>query len=364
MLKSFCHVLRKNTLKTLLVLPLLIGGVSLYTHAQNIGINSTGNSPNSSAALDIAMNNKGLVIPRISLPSTTDQTTIATPETSLIVHNSNASMTGGSGVGLYQWNGSKWLYLVAPTNSPGTSGQVLTSQGAATPPAFSDPSGGGSCFSNVQRFTSGGTFTVPAGVTKIKVEVVGGGGGGGSSCTNAGSGGGGGGISIGLFTVTPGTNYTVTVAGAVAGNFSYCFAGGGSNGGTSSFVGTGINMTATGGSGGTNAGGGAGIGGIGSGGYYNSTLGGGGLGYGGEDHAESGENGGGSGGGKQGGGGGGGIGGGSGGRYSAGGLPAGAVGYGRSGIANSGAGGGGGADVGGAQNYGGNGAAGRVVVFW
>lgn len=74
-----------------------------------------------------------------------------------------------------------------------------------------------------QTFTSSGTFTVPAGVTTIKVEAWGGGAGG-----STGYGGGGGGAFAGsnALTVIPGTTYTVTVGnGGAALN----------NGGNSSF---------------------------------------------------------------------------------------------------------------------------------
>ena len=59
--------------------------------------------------------------------------------------------------------------------SAGSSGNILTSNGTAWTSAAA-PAGG---FSNIQVFTSNGTFTVPAGITKAKVTVVGGGGGGG-----------------------------------------------------------------------------------------------------------------------------------------------------------------------------------------
>jgi hypothetical protein len=48
------------------------------------------------------------------------------------------------------------------------------------------PAGG---FSNMQVFTSSGTFTVPAGITKVKVTVISGGGGGGGFSVNGGAGG-------------------------------------------------------------------------------------------------------------------------------------------------------------------------------
>ena len=56
--------------------------MSLGVHAQNIGINTTGGSPNASAILDLntwntftSPNGKGLLIPNVSLSSTGDQVT-------------------------------------------------------------------------------------------------------------------------------------------------------------------------------------------------------------------------------------------------------------------------------------------------
>ena len=57
----------------------------------------------------------------------------------------------------------------------GTSGQVLTSTGSGTAPTFQTIATGG--FSNMVVITSTQTWTVPAGITKAKVTVVGGGGG-------------------------------------------------------------------------------------------------------------------------------------------------------------------------------------------
>jgi hypothetical protein len=116
------------------------------------------------------------------------------------------------------------------------------------------PAGG---FSNMQVFTSSGTFTVPTGITKVKVTVVGGGGG--SSAYYSGSGAGAA-IEI-ISNLTPGANVTVTVGagGAI-----------GSTGGTSSF---GAFCSATGGSP-------QNPGGIGSGGQLNFR----GQGSGGNGH--------------------------------------------------------------------------------
>ncbi len=76
--------------------------------------------------------------------------------------------------------------------SPGTSGNVLTSNGTVW--LSQAPSAGiSSAIPTVDVKTTGtsATFTIPTGITKIKITVVAGGGGGGAG--NAGNGGGGGG---------------------------------------------------------------------------------------------------------------------------------------------------------------------------
>ena len=94
----------------------------------------------------------------------------------------------------------------------------------------------------MQAFTSSGTFTAPAGVTKVKVTVISGGGGGGGSAQGGCGGAGGctGGTAIGVKSVTPGASYAVVVGGAGGGG-SYRNYGGA--GGQSSFGGTTIYAT-------------------------------------------------------------------------------------------------------------------------
>jgi hypothetical protein len=113
------------------------------------------------------------------------------------------------------------------------------------------PSSGGSGFSNMQVFDTPGSysFTIPAGVDKVMVEIRGGGGGGGKGNAGGGAvgqGGSGSGYGKGIYTVSAGSNYTVIVGSGGAGS-----AGGtcspGSTGGTSSF---GNLIQATGGVGG------------------------------------------------------------------------------------------------------------------
>lgn len=110
-------------------------------------------------------------------------------------------------------------------------------------------------------FTSGAsTWTIPTGITKIKVTVVGAGGGGGgvSAVSGSGAGGGGGGISIAYYTgLTPGNtlNYSVGTGGTAGANTG----GNGGNGGNttvSSGTQTITTLQANGGQGGAGSNGG------------------------------------------------------------------------------------------------------------
>lgn len=149
-------------------------------------------------------------------------------------------------------------------SSPGASGNVLTSNGTI----WTSSTLSISPVPTMQVFTSSGTFTVPSGISKIKVTVVGGGGGGGysSNTEQPSAGGGGGGAAIKTITgLTPGSSISFTVGAAGAGGTS----GIGGTGGTSSF---GAYCSATGGVGGAqsdNYFANGGSGGIGSGGDLN-----------------------------------------------------------------------------------------------
>ena len=135
--------------------------------------------------------------------------------TSLTVTNPVTAANGGTGL-----------------SAVGTAGNLLTSNGSAWVSSVAPSS-----VSSIQAFTSDGTFTVPAGVTKVKVTVVGGGAGGRTATNSTSQGGGGsGGAAIKVITgLTPGGTVAVTVGTGGAAN---------TNGVTSSF---GAYCSATGG---------------------------------------------------------------------------------------------------------------------
>ena len=87
--------------------------IAANAQTQSMGIGTV--NPNPSAVLDVFGSDKGLLIPRVTLQSVTDATTIPTPATSLIVYNTNASMPAGTG---YYFNAGspanpRWQHLAA-----------------------------------------------------------------------------------------------------------------------------------------------------------------------------------------------------------------------------------------------------------
>lgn len=88
---------------------LLIG--ACVAHAQQ-GIGT--NKPHSSAALDIKADNKGVLIPRVKLTSTTDKTKIKKPINSLLVYNEGTTVPKG----YYYWLNNKWVKIIDAENLP------------------------------------------------------------------------------------------------------------------------------------------------------------------------------------------------------------------------------------------------------
>ncbi|MGR3856402.1 hypothetical protein [Chryseobacterium indologenes] len=82
----------------------------------NVGVGT--NAPDNSALLDLTATNRGFLLPRVSLTSTTDGTTVPSPANGLIVYNSNTALIP-YGDGLYYNSGTsgapKWDKLAPQT---------------------------------------------------------------------------------------------------------------------------------------------------------------------------------------------------------------------------------------------------------
>jgi hypothetical protein len=209
--------------------------LSAVVQAQNVGINASGATPNTSAMLDVNSSTKGVLIPQVALTSITDVTTITSGNVnSLLVYNTATAGTSPNNVipAYYYWNATagKWFQIAASSGSTGNN-----------------------MFSGFQVFTASGTFTIPTGVSRVMIEMWGGGGGGGGAnstggCNTTGAGGdggGGGAYSKSLFNVTSNIIITIGAGGAGGATGSH----NGSAGGTTSVSGGAV-MSAGGGSGG------------------------------------------------------------------------------------------------------------------
>ncbi|MBI3502377.1 MAG: tail fiber domain-containing protein [Bacteroidetes bacterium] len=88
-------------MKKIISLIPLLSLIPLISLSQNVGINPTGATPNSSAGLDVDFTNKGVLIPRVALTGVNDAATIPSPATSLIVYNNGS---GGLSPAGYYYN--------------------------------------------------------------------------------------------------------------------------------------------------------------------------------------------------------------------------------------------------------------------
>ncbi|MCX7649032.1 MAG: hypothetical protein N2050_00575, partial [Flavobacteriales bacterium] len=130
------RVLRKTCLKNLfrnqriVLIGVLICTNSIVLQGQNVGINVTGEAPDPSAILDVKASDKGFLLPRVSLTSTSDMATVSSCcATGLLVYNTNNSADVAPG--FYYWDGSLWVPLSSPAS--GDQGWLLKGNSGTDP---------------------------------------------------------------------------------------------------------------------------------------------------------------------------------------------------------------------------------------
>jgi hypothetical protein len=109
--------------KYLLIISLI---VSSELFAQT-GIGTT--TPEASAKLDVSSTNKGFLPPRVTLTNETDNTTIPSPATGLLVYNTGNN--SGLVAGYYYWNGTSWATIATASGYSVGSSYLRGSRSAA-----------------------------------------------------------------------------------------------------------------------------------------------------------------------------------------------------------------------------------------
>jgi hypothetical protein len=122
--------------------------VSISSFSQNVGINSTGAAPNTNAGLDVDFTNKGILIPRIALTSTSSFAPLSAHVAGMLVYN---TATAGDVVpGFYYNTGSVWVPSFAAGSATGAmlywSGTAWVEIPAGSPGQFLQVSPGGTPF--------------------------------------------------------------------------------------------------------------------------------------------------------------------------------------------------------------------------
>lgn len=140
--------------------------LSVVTGIAQTGIGTT--TPNPSAKLDVYSDNKGFLPPRVTLTSTTDNTTIANPATGLLIYNTGNN--AGLAAGYYFWNGGTWATIANNGGSGSVAASFMRGSKSASQTlsvdgvvSFSqiDASSG----SNISLNTATGQITLSAGLT-------------------------------------------------------------------------------------------------------------------------------------------------------------------------------------------------------
>ncbi|MDE2591094.1 MAG: hypothetical protein KGL95_15660, partial [Patescibacteria group bacterium] len=106
----------KRSYKRTTVIVLLISFI-YSAKGQNIGINTTGATPDPSALLDISgspLNDKGLLIPRMT---TAQMNAITSPADGLVIFNTDCQVFD-------YWNGTAWIPFPSTAAAPGTPGAI------------------------------------------------------------------------------------------------------------------------------------------------------------------------------------------------------------------------------------------------
>jgi hypothetical protein len=151
--------------------------LSIALNAQ-VGINTAG--PDASSILDISSFDKGILIPRVELQSTTDIISIANPANSLLVFNTVA--VSDLTVGYYYWSTplSKWIKIIDEQDQLNKFGTLFATFASAKTEVQTDPTNSSAIFNyaSTDRYNtiagaslSGNNLTLPPGNYIVESSV-------------------------------------------------------------------------------------------------------------------------------------------------------------------------------------------------
>ena len=130
-------------------------------NAQNVGINTSGSTPDESAALDIDFDNKGLLIPRMT---EAQRDAITSPATALRIFQ-----TDGTTPGFYYYNGTDWVPIFSGWSLTGNDGTSVSANFIGT----TDNVGVSFRTNNTERMRihSGGQVSIGAVTTGSRLDI-------------------------------------------------------------------------------------------------------------------------------------------------------------------------------------------------
>lgn len=110
----FSTSVKAGTFRVLTLAVLLtLSSVNIFAQS-GAAINATGSAADPSAMLDVSAADKGVLIPRVALVSTTNPISVAKPD-GLLVWNTSTTGTYAT-PGYYYWNGTDWTRLTQGDN--------------------------------------------------------------------------------------------------------------------------------------------------------------------------------------------------------------------------------------------------------
>ena len=163
-----------KNMKKVLFFALLLVILGVASMSAQVRIGGDG-EPNAAAVLDLNVdntddgNNGGLALPRVKLINNTTQLNGTAPTKGMLVYNTNEFMAGGSGIGVYFYDGSEWVIIsgdgtIATADLADNSvTTVKISDGAVTFSKMSTSTGVVTCTPGSSSIGSKCNITLPSG---------------------------------------------------------------------------------------------------------------------------------------------------------------------------------------------------------